>query len=91
MRGNRRGIVYMVLILAVLGGIYLYTELQSQMATKPPELKAFVSDEMQKEAQMGTYEWNLLDAVSSQTAIIRRILPIQKKAGLQQAAVKDSI
>ena len=60
MRGNRRGIVYMALIVAVLGGIYLYTELQSQIMTKPPELKAFLSDEMQKEAQMGTYEWRFL-------------------------------
>ncbi len=60
MRGNRRGIVYMALIVAVLGGIYLYTELQSQIMTKPPELKAFLSDEIQKEAQMGTYEWRFL-------------------------------
>jgi len=60
MRGNRRGIQYMALILLVLAGIFVYTELKGQLMTKPPELKAFLSDEVQREALLGSYEWSSL-------------------------------
>lgn len=57
MKGNRRGLQYMVLILLVLGGIYIYTEVKENVMTKPPVLKVYQSDELQREAILGTYKW----------------------------------
>lgn len=60
MKGRRRPVLYMVITVAILSTIYIYTELKGTMLTKPPRLHAYMSEELKIEGVLGTYSWKSL-------------------------------